>query len=66
MANPQIEDGHIRVATEIWDRLCKIRISGEPKERYDIVAVITAITPIISSPNFHNAKLSRLFKRRNR
>ena len=37
MANPQIEDGHIRVATEIWDRLCKIRISGEARQVLDFI-----------------------------
>jgi phage replication O-like protein O len=30
MANPQVEDGHVRIANELWDAWCKI---GTEKER---------------------------------
>ena len=29
MANPQLENGHLKIANEIWDALCRIRIPGE-------------------------------------
>lgn len=29
MANPQVEDGHTKIANEIMDALCRIRIPGE-------------------------------------
>ncbi len=29
MANPQLEDGHTKIANEIMDALCRFRIPGE-------------------------------------
>lgn len=29
MENPQAENGHVEIANEIWDALCRIRIPGE-------------------------------------
>ncbi|MEE9356454.1 MAG: replication protein [Methylococcaceae bacterium] len=29
MVNPQVEDGHIRIANEVWNALTKIRVPGE-------------------------------------
>src|SRR5271157_3357991 len=37
MANPQAENGHIRVATEIWEFLCRFRIPGEVRQVMDTV-----------------------------
>ena len=37
MANPQKENGHIRIATEIWEELCKIRIPGEARQCLDFI-----------------------------
>jgi len=32
MSNPQLENGHLRIANEIWDALCRIRIRGEANQ----------------------------------
>jgi len=37
MANPQIANGHIKIANEIWDALCKIRIPGEARQVLDVI-----------------------------
>jgi phage replication O-like protein O len=37
MANPQRENGHIEIATEIWENLCLIRIPGESRQILDFV-----------------------------
>ena len=37
MANPQLEDGHLRIANDIWDALCRIRIPGEVRQIIDTV-----------------------------
>ena len=37
MANPQLENGHIRIATEIMEQLCKFRIPGEVRQVMDAV-----------------------------
>jgi phage replication O-like protein O len=37
MASPQLENGYIRIATEILDHLCTIRISGEARQVLDFV-----------------------------
>lgn len=37
MANPQIEDGHTKIANEIMDALCKIRIPGEERQVLDCI-----------------------------
>jgi len=37
MANPQIEDGHTKIANEIMDALCKIRIPGEERQILDVI-----------------------------
>lgn len=37
MANPQCEDGFVRIATEVWDQLCRIRIPGEVRQVVDVV-----------------------------
>jgi len=37
MANPQKEDGHIRISNEVWDALVSIRIPGEARQVLDFV-----------------------------
>lgn len=37
MANPQLKNGYIRIATGIWEALCKIRISGEARQVLDVI-----------------------------
>jgi phage replication O-like protein O len=37
MANPQTENGYIRIANEIWEALAKIRISGEARQVFDAI-----------------------------
>ncbi len=37
MANPQAEDGHVDIANEIMDALCKIRIPGEARQVLDFI-----------------------------
>lgn len=37
MANPQREKGHIQIATELFEALCKIRISGEARQVLDTI-----------------------------
>lgn len=37
MANPQLENGHIKIANEIWEALIKTRISGEARQVLDFV-----------------------------
>ena len=37
MANPQVENGYVRIATEIFEALCRIRINGEARQVFDVV-----------------------------
>lgn len=37
MANPQIENGYTKIANEILDALCGIRISGEARQCLDVI-----------------------------
>ena len=37
MGNPQLEDGFIRISTELWDALCRIRINGEARQVLDFI-----------------------------
>jgi phage replication O-like protein O len=37
MANPQCEDGYVRIANEIQDALCRTRISGEERQILDCI-----------------------------
>jgi phage replication O-like protein O len=37
MANPQKEDGHVRIANEIIEALCRIRIPGECRQILDFI-----------------------------
>jgi len=37
MANPQLENGHIKIANDIWDALAKIRISGEEWQVLNVI-----------------------------
>lgn len=37
MANPQCEEGFVRIATEIWDALCRIRIPGQVRQVVDVI-----------------------------
>lgn len=37
MANPQLEDGYLPLANDIWDALCRIRIPGEVRQVIDTV-----------------------------
>ena len=37
MASPQVEDGYVRISTELFDALIKIRISGEARQLLDFI-----------------------------
>jgi phage replication O-like protein O len=37
LANPQLENGHVKIATDIWEKLCKFRIPGELRQVFDAV-----------------------------
>ena len=37
MASPQLEEGHLRISTEFYDALCRIRIPGEARQVFDFV-----------------------------
>lgn len=37
MANPQTENGHVKIANEIFDALCRFRIPGESRQVLDFV-----------------------------
>lgn len=37
MANPQTENGYIKIATEIFEALCAIRIPGEARQCLDVI-----------------------------
>ena len=37
MAKPQLEDGYIRIATEIYEAMARIRIPGETRQVVDVV-----------------------------
>ena len=37
MVNPQLENGHLKIANEIWDALCRIRIRGEARQVLDFI-----------------------------
>lgn len=37
MANPQVENGHVAIANEIYDALCRFRIPGEERQVLDVI-----------------------------
>ncbi len=37
MANPQVEEGYVRIATEIQDAFCRTRIPGEERQVLDVI-----------------------------
>lgn len=37
MANPQLQDGHIRIANEIWEALCRMRIPPNGRQVLDVI-----------------------------
>jgi phage replication O-like protein O len=37
MPGPQLEEGHIRIANELWEALCRIRIPGEARQVLDAI-----------------------------
>jgi len=37
MANPQVEEGYVRIATEIQDAFCRTRIPGEERQVLDFI-----------------------------
>lgn len=37
MANPQIENGYVKIANEIYEALCHIRIPGEARQILDVI-----------------------------
>lgn len=37
MANPQKENGHIQISTELWEALTRIRINGEARQVLDFI-----------------------------
>lgn len=37
MASPQVENGYIKIANELFDAFCKIRISGETRQVLDVI-----------------------------
>lgn len=38
MANPQCENGYIRFASELWEAVCRLRIPGEARQVFDLIA----------------------------
>lgn len=37
MANPQLENGYVRIATEVFEALARIRIPGEARQVLDLL-----------------------------
>jgi phage replication O-like protein O len=37
MANPQVEDGYLRIATKLWWALCEVRVPGEARQILDVI-----------------------------
>ena len=37
MANPQLENGHLRIANEVWDALAQINIPGRARQVLDVI-----------------------------
>ncbi len=37
MASPQLENGYLKIANEIWEALCGIRIPGETRQVLDVI-----------------------------
>lgn len=37
MASPQLENGHVRIANELWDALAAYRIPGEQRQCLDVI-----------------------------
>ena len=37
MTTPQLENGYIKIATELYDALCGIRIPGEARQVFDVI-----------------------------
>lgn len=37
MANPQVENGHIKIANEVWDAFVATRIPGEARQVFDFI-----------------------------
>jgi phage replication O-like protein O len=35
--SPQLEDGYVKIANELWDALCKTRIPGECRQVLDCI-----------------------------
>lgn len=37
MASPQLENGHVKIATELFEALCLLRIPGEARQVFDFI-----------------------------
>ena len=37
VANPQLEDGHLRIANDVWYALARTRIPGQARQVFDVV-----------------------------
>lgn len=37
MANPQLENGYLRIANELWSHICRTRIKGEARQMFDFI-----------------------------
>lgn len=37
MASPQLENGYLKIANELFDALCRIRVSGEARQVLDVI-----------------------------
>ena len=37
LANPNTENGYIKIANELWEALCRIRIPGEARQCLDVI-----------------------------
>lgn len=59
MANPQLENGHLRIANEVWDALCRVRIPAQARQVLDVIVRKTygfnKKTDIISLSQFVDA-----------
>lgn len=71
MANPQLEDGFLRIANEVWDALIAIRIPGRARQILDLIIRKTwgfqkksdyiALSQFVNATGISKRELSREF-----
>jgi hypothetical protein len=45
MASPQRENGHVEIANELFDALCRFRIPGEARQCLDAISTVSIPDP---------------------